>query len=135
MLLQRIDLIVHMYLIAHIVLARMDIVIVIMEVMKATKAIKVIHHIQIHHHIQIQDIVLKGNVSYGPSASQVPTVKTPVGTTEKMFKVPDINDNIQIPKGTPVSEFVPTLAVPASSSGTNMNVDNLKTPSSTEKVE
>lgn len=77
----------------------------------------------------------EGDVSYGPSASQIPTVKTPVGTTEKMFKVPDINDNIQIPKGTPVSEFVPTLAVPASSSGTNMNVDNLKTPSSTEKVE
>ena len=77
----------------------------------------------------------EGDVSYGPSASQVPTVKTPVGITEKMFKVPDINDNIQIPKGTPVSEFVPTLAVPASSSGTNMNVDNLKTPSSTEKVE
>ena len=37
-----------------------------------------------------------------------------------MFKVPDINDNIQIPKGTPVSEFVPTLAVPASVSYTHL---------------
>lgn len=76
----------------------------------------------------------EGDVDYGPAASQIPSVKTPVGTTEKMFKVPDINENIQIPKGTPVSEFVPTLAVPASSSGTNMDVGNLKQPSATEKL-
>ncbi len=79
----------------------------------------------------------EGDVSYNaPAASTVPGIKTPtVSSTEDMFKLPTVNQNIELPNGTPASSILPTLAVPASSAGTKMDMGGLHEPSATDKVE
>lgn len=79
----------------------------------------------------------EGDVTYSaPAASTVPTIKTPVVTaTDDTFKLPDVNQNIELPNGTPASSIVPQLAVPVSSIGTKIDAGEIHQPSATEKIE
>ena len=49
--------------------------------------------------------------------------------------MPNINEQIQIPKGTPTTQLVPTLAVPASSVGTQMELGEIHKPVATEEID
>ena len=50
----------------------------------------------------------EGDVTYkAPAAADVPTIKTPVVTaTADTFKLPDVNQNIELPNGTPASSIM-----------------------------
>ena len=76
-----------------------------------------------------------GSHASGTSAAQIPTVKAPVTSSEGTFKLPNINEQIQIPKGTPTTQLVPTLAVPASSVGTQMELGEIHKPVATEEID
>lgn len=76
-----------------------------------------------------------GSHASGPNAAQIPTVKAPVTSSEGTFKLPNINEQIQIPKGTPTTQLVPTLAVPASSVGTQMELGEIHKPVATEEID
>ena len=61
----------------------------------------------------------------------MPTIKTPVVTaTEDTFKLPNVNQNIELPNG-----IMPSLAVPASSEVTKIDAGEIHQPSATDKVE
>ena len=79
----------------------------------------------------------EGDVSYkAPAAADVPTINTPVVTaTADTFNLPDVNQNIELPNGTPASSIMPSLAVPASSVGTKIDAGEIHQPSATDKVE
>lgn len=79
----------------------------------------------------------EGDVTYkAPAISSIPAVKTPVVTTPSdTFKLPDVNQNVEVPNGTPVSSIMPSLAVPASTVGTKIDASNIHQPSVTDKVE
>ena len=79
----------------------------------------------------------EGDVTYSaPAASSVPAIQTPAVTaTADTFKLPDVNQNIELPNGTPTSSIMPSLAVPASSIGTKIDAGKLHQPSATEKIE
>lgn len=76
-----------------------------------------------------------GSHASGPNAAQIPTVKAPVTSSAGTFKLPNINEQIQIPKGTPTTQLVPTLAVPASSVGTQMELGEIHKPVATEEID
>lgn len=76
-----------------------------------------------------------GSHASGPSAAQIPNVKAPVTSSDEIFKLPNINEQIQIPKGTPTTQLVPTLAVPASSVGTQMELGEIHKPVATEEID
>ena len=85
----------------------------------------------IHRYLQEGDVTYKA-----PAAANVPTIKTPVVTaTADTFKLPDVNQNIELPNGTPASSIMPSLAVPASSVGTKIDAGEIHQPSATDKVE
>lgn len=70
-----------------------------------------------------------------PAVSQVPRITVqPVATAEDTFVLPDVNQNIEMPNGTPTASILPTLAVPATSVGTKIDAGEIHAPSSTEKV-
>ena len=79
----------------------------------------------------------EGDVTYSaPAASSVPTISTPaVEMTADTFKLPDVNQNIQLPNGTPISSILPAFAVPASTVAPKMESIDPNTPSATETVE
>lgn len=77
----------------------------------------------------------EGDVTYGPPASSIPGIATPPVQTENTFVLPDINQNIETPNATPGSGIVPSLALPAATVKTYFEIENIKTPSSTNKVE
>ena len=79
----------------------------------------------------------EGDVTYkAPAAENVPTINTPVvTTTADTFKLPDVNQNIELPNGTPASSIMPSLAVPASSEVTKIDVGEIHQPSATDKIE
>ena len=79
----------------------------------------------------------EGDVKYtAPAASKVPTITTPVvKTTEDMFKLPDVNENIEMPNGTPTSGIMASMEMPSSSTGSDMDLGDVNTPSSTDKVQ
>lgn len=75
----------------------------------------------------------EGDVTYkAPAAEAVPAINMPAANT---FKMPDVNQNIELPNGTPVSSIMPSLAVPSSSVATKMDVGEIHQPSATESVE
>lgn len=78
----------------------------------------------------------EGDVKYSaPAASNVPKISTPpVAATEDTFKLPKVNQNIEVPNGTPTSSFVPSFAVPATSVGTKIDLNELHKPSGTEEI-
>lgn len=79
----------------------------------------------------------EGDVTYkAPAAENVPTINTPVVTaTADTFKLPDVNQNIELPNGTPASSIMPSLAVPASSEVTKIDAGEIHQPSATDKIE
>lgn len=78
----------------------------------------------------------EGDVTYkAPAASKVPTITTPVvKTTEDMFKLPDVNENIEMPNGTPTSGIMASMEMPSSSTGSDMDLGDVNTPSSTDEI-
>lgn len=78
----------------------------------------------------------EGDVTYNaPATSDVPTIKTPAVTaTADTFKLPDVNQNIEFPNSTPASSIMPSLAVPASSVESKIDVGDIHQPSATDKI-
>ena len=78
----------------------------------------------------------EGDVTYSaPAASEVPGIAVaPVTVTEDTFALPEVNQNIELPNGTPTSSIMPSLAVPATSVGTKIDAGDIHEPSATEKV-
>lgn len=78
----------------------------------------------------------EGDVTYAPASSTIKGISVPpVATDEEMFHLPDVNQNIETPAGTPGSGILPNLAVPASTVGTKIDAGNINVPSSTDVVE
>lgn len=78
----------------------------------------------------------EGDVSYSaPAANSIPAISVqPVQTTSDTFTLPDVNENIELPNGTPASGILPAMAVPASSVSSKIDAGNLHMPSLTDKV-
>ena len=78
----------------------------------------------------------EGDVTYNaPATSDVPTIKTPAVTAGvDTFKLPDVNQNIEFPNSTPASSIMPSLAVPASSVESKIDVGDIHQPSATDKI-
>lgn len=79
----------------------------------------------------------EGDVSYSaPAAIKVPTVSVqPVKITDDTFNLPDVNENVEIPNGTPGSQNMVSLAVPATSVGTKIDAGDIHSPSITDTIE
>ena len=79
----------------------------------------------------------EGDVKYAaPAASKVPSITTPVvKTTQDMFKLPDVNENIEMPNGTPTSGIMASMEMPASSSNTKLDIGDVNVPSGTDKIQ
>lgn len=78
----------------------------------------------------------EGDVTYSaPSASKVPGVASqPVTVTAETFNLPDVNQNVEVPNGTPTSGFMPAFAVPASSVGSKIDAGDVHSPAATDEV-
>ena len=78
----------------------------------------------------------EGDVTYSaPPAYSVPKVSVrPVVTTAETFRLPDVNQNIEVPNSTPTASIMPAFAVPASSAGPKIDVEDIDTPSLTEEI-
>lgn len=78
----------------------------------------------------------EGDVTYSaPSASKVPGIATPpVSVTEDTFKLPEVNQNIELPNGTPTSSIMPAFGVPATSVNSKIDAGDINSPSVTEKI-
>jgi hypothetical protein len=57
-----------------------------------------------------------------------------VTVTAETFKLPDVNQNIEVPNGTPTSGFMPAFAVPASSVGSKIDAGDVNSPSATDEI-
>ena len=78
----------------------------------------------------------EGDVSYGPSASEIKGITTPpVEMSQETFKLPEVNQDIQTPKGTPGTTILPNLAIPLATPETKIAAGNIKTPPETENIE
>ena len=77
----------------------------------------------------------EGDVAYAPAASRIPGIKVPaVASTQEVFKLPKVNQNIEIPNSTPYSGLVSKTAIPLSTPGTQIDTDVLNTPSATKQI-
>jgi len=78
----------------------------------------------------------EGDVTYSaPAASDISGVEAaPVAVAADTFKLPDVNQNIEVPNGTPASQIMPSLAVPSSSVGAKIDAGELHAPSPTDDV-
>ena len=75
-------------------------------------------------------------MTYAPAASTIQGVTVePVKTTEQMFQLPNVNQNIEAPNRTPGSGILPNLAVPATTTGAKIDAGKLHEPSATAVVE
>ena len=71
-----------------------------------------------------------------PAVSTIPAVKQlPVVTTEEAFPLPSINENFEIPLGTPASGIMASLDVPLPTPNTQIDIDDLYEPPKTDIVE
>ncbi|MCI6430186.1 MAG: His-Xaa-Ser repeat protein HxsA3 [Lachnospiraceae bacterium] len=79
----------------------------------------------------------EGDVTYSaPSVAKIPSISVPaVEMTADTFGLPEVNQNIQLPNGTPVSSVLPSFAVPASTTASQMDDLQMNTPSPTDIVE
>ena len=78
----------------------------------------------------------EGDVSYAPAASTINGISVPpVATTENLFQLPEVNQNIETPNVTSESGILPNLAVPSSTLGVKFDVGQVHAPSSTDKIE
>ena len=55
--------------------------------------------------------------------------------TADSLGLPEVNQNIQLPNGTPISSILPAFAVPASTVTSKMDSMEMNTPSSTDPIE
>lgn len=78
----------------------------------------------------------EGDVTYrAPSASKVPGITAPpVTVTEDTFVLPEVDQNLELPNGTPTSSIIPTLGVPLTTLDVKIDAGSIHTPSSTEKI-
>lgn len=78
----------------------------------------------------------EGDVKYSaPSAYSVPGVSVqPVQSTAETFKLPEVNQNIEVPNSTPTSGIMPAFSVPATSVASKIDADQLHSPSLTEDI-
>lgn len=78
----------------------------------------------------------EGDVTYSaPSASKVPGIAVPpVAVTKDTFVLPGVNQNIELPNGTPTSSILSSLGVPAASVGVKIDAGEIHSPSATEKI-
>lgn len=78
----------------------------------------------------------EGDVEYSaPSAYAVPGISIqPVHSTTETFKLPEVNQNIEVPSSTPTSSIIPAFSVPATSVAPKIDADQLHVPSLTEDV-
>lgn len=79
----------------------------------------------------------EGDVSYAaPSAGSVPGIdSSSVGNSESSFSMPDVNQAIEVPSGTPVSGALPSFAVPVATAGTSVDFNSVNVPVPTESIE
>ena len=70
---------------------------------------------------------------YAPAASSIKGVTVPpVATTAETFKLPAVNEHIEIPNGTPGALLLPELSVPQSTPATKLDTENPHTPPEVE---
>lgn len=70
-----------------------------------------------------------------PSVESVPSIETPsVENSASSFSMPDANQAIELPNGTPVSGAVPSLAVPAATADAGFDFGSVNVPDPTEKI-
>ncbi len=75
-------------------------------------------------------------MTYAPKASKIKGVSVPpVETAEDMFRLPDVNENIEVPNGTPGSGILPYLSMPSPTTGSKIDAGSLHMPSPTDVVE
>ena len=79
----------------------------------------------------------EGDVTYSaPAVEKIPSISAPaVEMNADTFSLPEVNQNIQLPNGTPASSVLPSFAVPASTTASQMDDLQMNTPSSTDVVE
>ena len=94
----------------------------------------------------------EGDVTYSaPSVAKIPSISVPavemtadtfglpvhlpLTILTTTFVLPEVNQNIQLPNGTPVSSVLPSFAVPASTTASQMDDLQMNTPSPTDIVE
>ena len=66
----------------------------------------------------------------------MPKISEPtVEMTADSLGLPEVNQNIQLPNGTPISSILPSFAVPASTVTSKMDSMEMNTPSSTDPIE
>ena len=66
----------------------------------------------------------------------MPKISEPtVEMTADSLGLPEVNQNIQLPNGTPISSILPAFAVPASTVTSKMDPMEMNTPSSTDPIE
>lgn len=78
---------------------------------------------------------MEGVASRVPIASDVTRITPPATIPTEEFHLPDINQNIEMPNGTPNSGIIPTLAIPASSVDAKIEIDKINMPLETETIE
>ena len=55
--------------------------------------------------------------------------------TADTFKLPEVNQNVEVPNGTPTSSIMPSFAMPASTSGVKIDANDLQAPSLTDEIQ
>lgn len=78
----------------------------------------------------------EGDVRYSaPSSSSVPGINVPPAeSTTGTFKLPIVNQNIEIPNATPASGIMPAFSIPATSIDPKIDAGELSVPSLTEDI-
>lgn len=67
-----------------------------------------------------------------PAASAVPGVRDlPAPSPDGVLTLPDVNENIENPSGTPGSNILPTFSVPATTAAVKIDAGNFNYPSQT----
>ena len=109
---------------------------VITEAMVVIKAIRATPLTPIQHRTPILVIALREMLHILPSPYKVPGISIqPVEVSEETFVLPEVNQNIEVPNGTPNASIMPAFAVPAASAGVKIDAGELHQPPATEKIE
>lgn len=76
----------------------------------------------------------EGDVTYSaPAVNTIKGITTPaVTTTAETLHLPDVNQNFEIPNGTPGAHLLPGLAVPHSTPGTEIDASAIHIPPKTD---
>lgn len=70
-----------------------------------------------------------------PSVESVPSIETTSAENAAgSFSMPNVNQAIELPNGTPVSGAVPSLAVPAATANADFDFSGVNVPDPTEKI-